>query len=109
MNIRNYRRRPSLTPNGSAQQDTPPLWRCQDGAHGTAGSAPGWFQVPSSPPNSTSKDTSEDGGCVRSCRIQPRGKGILQASTMRASSPWEVILQTTTAASGLEILVGTQH
>lgn len=59
--------------------------------------SPGWFQVSSSPTNSTTKDTSEDGGCVGRCHVRPRGKGVLQASKMRAPSPWEAIPWTTTA------------
>lgn len=97
MNIRNYRRRPNLAPDGNGQQDTPPLRQCQDETHGAAGSAPARFQAPSSPPESTSKDTSENGGCIRRCCVWLWGKGVLQASITRASGPWEVIPQPTVA------------
>lgn len=59
--------------------------------------SPRWFQVPSSPPDSTTGDTSEDGGCVGRCHIWPQEKGVLQASKTRAPSPWEAIPWTTMA------------
>lgn len=90
MNIRNYRRRPNLAPKGSGQQDTPPLRRCQDEAHGAAGSPLAGFKH--LPP--LRQQERRLGDAV----YGPGGKGVLQASKTRASSPGEEIPRTTAAS-----------